>query len=57
MGDILHGIKTRHILFLQEVSGMALAFRKNADQHIGAGDFLAARRLDMHDGALNDALE
>ena len=36
---------------------MALALGEDRDQHVGAGDFLAARRLHMDDGALDDALE
>ena len=36
---------------------MALALGENRNQHIGAGDFLAAGRLHMNDSALDDALE
>ena len=36
---------------------MALALGKDRDQHIGAGDFLAAGRLDMNHRALDHALE
>ena len=36
---------------------MALALGKDGDQHVGAGDFFAARRLHVDDGALDDALE
>ena len=36
---------------------MALALGEDRDEHVGAGDFLAARRLDMDHGALDDALE
>ena len=36
---------------------MALALGEDRDQHIGAGHFLAARRLDVNDRALDDALE
>ena len=36
---------------------MALAFGKDSDQHVGTGHFFASGRLDMDDGALDDALE
>ena len=36
---------------------MAFALGENRDQHIGAGDFLAAGRLHMDHGALDHPLE
>ncbi len=36
---------------------MRLALGEDGDQHIGAGDFVTARRLDVDDRALDDALE
>ena len=36
---------------------MALALGEDGDQHVGAGHLLAARRLHVDDGALDDALE
>ena len=36
---------------------MALALGEDRDEHVGAGDFLAARRLDVDHRALDDALE
>ena len=36
---------------------MALALGEDGDEHVGAGHLLAAGRLDMDDGALDDALE
>ena len=50
-------VEPRHVLLLEEIGGVALALGENGDEHIGAGYFLAARRLDVNDGALNDALE
>ena len=47
----------RHVLLLEEIGGMALALGEDGDEHIGAGDLLAARGLDVDDGALDDALE
>ena len=36
---------------------MALALGEDRDQHVGAGDFLAARRLDVNHRALDHALK
>ena len=36
---------------------MALTLGENRDEHIGTGHFLAARRLHMDDGTLDDPLE
>jgi hypothetical protein len=36
---------------------VAFALGKDGDQHIGAGHFIAAGRLNVDHGALNDALE
>ena len=36
---------------------MALALAEEGDQHVGAGDFVAAGALDVDGGALNDSLE
>ena len=36
---------------------MALALGENRDEHVGAGHFLAAGRLHVDHGALDDALE
>ena len=57
MADEIHRIKARHVLQLQEIDRMGFAFRKQCHQHIGAGHFIAARRLHMDGGALHHALE
>ncbi len=57
MGDIVDRVVARHFLLLQEEGGVRFAFREDGDQHIGAGHFVAARGLDVDDGALDDALE
>ena len=57
VADVVDGVVTRHVLLLQEIRGMAFALGEDRDQHIGAGDFLAAGRLHMDDGALDHALE
>ncbi len=57
VADVLHGVEARHLLLLQEEGGVALALGEDGDQHVGAGDFLAAGGLHVHDGAVDDALE
>ncbi len=36
---------------------MALALGEDGDEHVGAGHFLAAGRLHVHHGTMDDALE
>ena len=57
MADEIHRIQPRHVLQLQEIHRMRFAFRKQRDQHIGAGHFIAARGLHMNGGALHHALK
>ncbi len=38
--NIIDGIITRHLLFLEEVSSMAFTLRENGNEHIGARHFL-----------------
>lgn len=57
MGDVVDRVIAGHVLLLQEIGGVALALGEDGHQHIGAGDFLAARRLDMDDRALDHALK
>jgi len=57
VADVVDRIVARHVLFLQEIRGMALAFGEDGDQYVGPGDLLAARRLDVDHRALNDALK
>ena len=57
VADVLDRLETRHLLLLQEEGGVALALGKDGDQHIGAGDLFAPRRLHVHNGAVHDALE
>ena len=57
VADVIDRVVTGHVLLLQEVGGVALALGEDRDQHIGAGHFLAARRLHVNDRALDDALE
>ncbi len=57
VGDVVDRIEPRHVLLLQEIDGVRLALGEHRDQHVGAGHFLAAGRLDMNGGALQHALE
>ena len=57
VADVGHGIEAAHVLLLQEIDGVALALGEEGDEHVGAGDLVAARRLDVQDRALDDALE
>ena len=57
VADVIHRVIARHILLLQEIRGMALALGEDRDQHVGAGHFFAARRLNVDHGALDHALE
>jgi hypothetical protein len=55
--DEIDHIETRDTLLLQVVDRVRVLFAEDRDQDIGAVDLLAARRLDVQDGALNDPLE
>ena len=55
--DVVDRVETRHVLFLQIVDGVRLAFGEHRHQDIGAGHLLAPRGLHVDRGALDDALE
>src|SRR3546814_5682616 len=38
VADIADGIKAAHVLLLQEIHGIALAFGKERDQHVGRSE-------------------
>ena len=57
VGDEVDRVVAGHLLLLQEIGGVALALGEDGDQHVGAGDLVAARGLDVDDGALDHALE
>jgi hypothetical protein len=57
MRDVIDRVIAGHVLLLQEVGGVAFALGEDRHQHVGAGHLIAAGRLDMDHGALNDALE
>ena len=57
VADVLHRLEARHLLLLQEEGGVALALGEDGDEHVGAGDLLAAGGLHVHHRAVHDALE
>ena len=57
MADIIDRVVARHVLLLQEIGGVAFALGENRDKHIGAGDFLPPRGLNVDDRPLDDALK
>ena len=57
VADVIDRVVAGHLLLLQEIGGVALAFGEDRDQHIGAGDLLAAGGLHVDHGALDHALE
>ncbi len=57
VADEADRIEAAHVLLLQEIDCVALALGEQGDQHVGAGDLVAARRLDVQDRALDHALK
>ena len=57
MRDVVDRVIAGHLLFLQEIGGMALALGEDRDENVGAGHFVAAGGLNVDDRALDDALE
>src|SRR5262249_38899707 len=57
VADVIARVVPGHVLLLQEISGVTLAFGKNRDEHIGAGDFFPPRGLNMNDRPLDDTLK
>ncbi|OIQ63632.1 hypothetical protein GALL_548270 [mine drainage metagenome] len=57
MRDEIDRVIPRHVLFLQEIGGVGLAFRKDRDEDVGACHLSPARALHMDRRALNHALE
>ena len=55
--DIVDGVEARHVLLLQEIDRVGFALGEHGDDDVGAGHLLAAGRLDVNRGALQDALE
>ncbi len=57
MADVVDRVVAGHVLLLQEIGGVAFAFREDRDQHVGARHLLSAGRLHVDHGALDHALE
>jgi hypothetical protein len=57
MGDEVHRVIARHVLFLQEIGRVRFPFGEDRDQHVGARHLGPARGLHMDRGALDHALE
>ena len=57
VGDVVDRVVTGHLLLLQEIGGVAFALGENGHKHVRAGHFLAAGRLNMDDGPLDNPLE
>ena len=50
-------VEPGHVLLLKVVDRVRFAFGEHGDEHVGAGDLLAPRRLDVYQRPLDDALE
>ena len=57
VADVIHRVIARHVLLLQEIDGVTLAFGEQRHQHIGSAHILAAGRLNADDGALDNTLK
>ena len=57
VGDEADRVQSRHVLLLEEEHRMALALAEQRDEDVRPRHFLAPRRLDVEDRALDDALE
>src|SRR3546814_8428368 len=57
VADEADRVEPAHILLLEEIDRIALTLGEQGDEHVGAGHLVAARRLDVQDRALDDALE
>ena len=57
VSDVVHNVKTCHAALIQKINGVRFLLAEDRDQHVGAGDFLLARRLYVQNRSLDDALE
>ena len=57
MRNEVHNIQAGHTLLVQEINRVRILLAEYRHQHIGAGDFLLARGLDMQDRALDHPLK
>src|SRR3546814_20637178 len=57
VAEVGDGVEPGQILLLQEIDGIGFALRKQRDEDVGTRYLVLARRLDVQDRALDDALE
>ena len=57
VADEADRVQPAHVLLLEEIDRIAFALAEQSDEHVAAGHLVAARRLDVEDRALDDALE
>ncbi len=57
MADVAHRVEPAHVLLLEEIDRVAVAFGEQRDEHVGAGHGVLAARLDVEDRALDHSLE
>ena len=57
MAEIRDRVEAGQVLLLQEIDRIGFAFGEERDEDVGARYLILARRLDMQDRALDDALE
>ena len=57
MGDVVHEVQARDVLFVQEIDRLGLALAEDRDQDVGPRDLFPAGGLHMEDGPLQHALE
>ncbi|SBV31309.1 200 kDa antigen p200, putative (fragment) [uncultured Sphingopyxis sp.] len=57
VAEIGDRVEARQVLLLQEIDGVAFAFGEERDEDVRARHLILARRLDVQDRALDDALE
>ena len=55
--NVVHRVVAGHVLLLQEEGGVGFTLGEDCHQHVRTGHFLAAGRLHMDHGALDDTLE
>ena len=57
VADVIDRVVAGHILLLQEVGGMALAFGEDRDEHVRPGHLFATGRLHVDHGTLDHPVE
>ena len=57
MGDEVDHVQARDVLLIEQIDGLGILLAEQGHQHVGPGDLLLARRLDVKHGPLQDPLE